>query len=157
MFDLYDEFRRLIQALDSNQIEYALCGGMAMAIYAHPRATVDIDLLIASESLNEVMAIAGELGYTIRGLDMTFVDGEIQIRRVSKIHDGTGHVLSLDLLLVTPAIRTVWDARVNAQWEGGDLSVVSRDGLIALKRRRGSAQDLADIQALQEDIDGATD
>jgi hypothetical protein len=85
MFDLYDEFRRLIQALESGQIEYALCGGIAMAIYAHPRATVDIDLLIASESLNEVIVIAGELGYTIRGLDMTFADGDSQLRRVRKI------------------------------------------------------------------------
>ncbi|MEP6912666.1 MAG: hypothetical protein ABI923_07920 [bacterium] len=46
MFDLYYEFRKLIATLDEHQIDYALCGGIAMAIYDRPRATVDIDLLI---------------------------------------------------------------------------------------------------------------
>ena len=156
MLDLYEEFRKLIGALEERQIDYALCGGIALAVYDRPRATVDIDLLILSESLDGVMAIAEALDYTIRGLDMTFANGAIEIRRVSKIHSQTGQVLSLDLLLVTPEIRQVWDSRVEADWEGGIFSVVSRDGLISLKMMRGSAQDLADIQALKEDVDDAT-
>jgi hypothetical protein len=99
-----------------------------MAVYDRPRATIDIDLLIVSESLDVVMEIAKQ----------------------------TGRVLSLDLLLVTPEIRPVWESRVEADWEGGKLSVVSPDGLISLKTMRGSAQELADIQALKEDIDDAT-
>ena len=156
MFDLYYEFRKLIAGLDEHQIDYALCGGIAMAIYDRPRATIDIDLLILSDSLDRVMAIATACGYTIRGLDMTFSNGAIEIRRVSKIHSETGQVLSLDLLLVTPQIQKVWDSRVQADWEGGKLSVVSREGLIGLKSLRGSAQDHADISALKEDVDDAT-
>jgi len=156
MLDLYSEFRQLIAAIDRQQIDYALCGGLAMAVYDRPRATVDIDLLILSESLDRVMAIATTLGYTIKGLEMTFSSGAIEIRRVSKIDSETGYVLSLDLLLVTPEIRQVWDSRAQVDWEGGQLSVVSRDGLVSLKSRRGSAQDQADISALMEDVDDAT-
>lgn len=156
MFDLYDEFRKLIAALDEHQIEYALCGGLAMAVYDHARATVDIDLLILSESLDLVIATATELGYDIRGLEMTFSKGAIEIRRISKIDPISGQVLSLDLLLVTPAIQGIWTSRVEADWEDGTLSVVSRAGLIELKGLRGSPQDVADIVALQEDIDDAT-
>ena len=65
-------------------------------------------------------------------------------------------MLSLDLVLVTPEIREVWDSRVQADWEEGTLSVVSREGLIALKNMRGSPQDNADISALLEDVDDAT-
>src|SRR5882762_5204355 len=101
MFDLYEEFHRLIAGFQERQIDYALCGGIALAIYDHPRATVDIDLLILSESLDDVMAIAEALDYTIRGLDMTFTGGAVEIRRVSKIDSETGIALSLDLLLVT--------------------------------------------------------
>jgi hypothetical protein len=155
MLDLYDEFRLLIGALDEQGIEYALCGGIAMAVYDHPRATIDIDLLILSESLQRVLDVASALSYTIRGMDMSFVSGTIEIRRVSKIHQETGHLLSLDLLLVTPEIRSVWDSRVQAEWEGGELSVVSRAGLIELKQLRSSPQDQADISALQEDIGDA--
>lgn len=156
MFDLYYEFRLLIAALDEHKIDYALCGGLAMAVYDRARATVDIDVLILSESLDLVIPIATKLGYEIRGLDMTFSDGAIEIRRVSKIDRASGQVLSLDLLLVTPAIQGVWNSRVEADWDGGTLSVVSRQGLISLKRLRGSPQDTADIVALQEDLEDAT-
>ena len=156
MLDLYEELRKLIAALDSNEIDYALCGGIAMAIYNRPRATVDIDLLIGAESLDRVREIAKELEYTVRGLDMTFANEAIEIRRVSKIDKETGIVLSLDMLLITPEIRPIWDSRVQANWEGGKLSVVSRDHLIALKKLSGRPQDLADISALMEDADDAT-
>jgi hypothetical protein len=153
MFDLLDEFRKMVAALDSNQIEYALCGGMAMAIYGRARATVDIDLLLLSESLAAATATAAELGYNIRGLDLSFAKGAIEIRRVSKIDAESGHLLSLDLLLVTSQIQEIWDARVKAEWQHGTLSVVSLDGLIALKSLRNSAQDKADIAALEGTVD----
>jgi hypothetical protein len=156
MFDLYDELRKVIAAFDKNQIDYALCGGLAMAVYDHPRATIDIDMLIPPEAFDAIPEIAKHLGYTKRGLDMSFANGAIEIRRVSKIHSETGHVLSLDLLLVTPAIRDVWNSRVDAHVEGAKLSVVSRRGLIALKKLRGSGRDLDDIAALKEDIGDAT-
>src|SRR5437016_6331493 len=105
MLDLYQEFRKLIAALDEYEIDYALCGGIAMAIYDRPRSTVDIDLLIVADSLEEVIEIAKTLEYTLRGLDMTFANDAIEIRRVSKIDKETGIVLSLDLILVTPQIQ----------------------------------------------------
>lgn len=156
MLDLYDELRNLIAALDEHEIQYALCGGIAMAIYNRPRATVDIDFLIVADSLSEVIEVAKALKYTVRGLDMTFANDAVEIRRVSKIDQETGFVLSLDMLLVTPQIQQIWDARVRADWEGGKLSVVSREGLIALKKLSGRPQDLVDISALTEDVNNAS-
>ena len=155
MLDLYEELRSLIAALDEHKIEYALCGGLAMAIFARPRATVDIDLIIRAESLVEVINLAKEPGYTVRGLDMSFANAAIEIRRVSKIDQETGFVLSLVMLQVTPQIQGIWDSRVQANWEGGTLSVVSLEGLIALKKLGGRPQDLADISALTKDSDDA--
>ena len=52
---------------------------------------------------------------------------------------------------VQPGVTSeAWDSRVAAPWEKGTVTVVSRQGLIVLKRLRGSAQDVADIQALEE-------
>jgi hypothetical protein len=149
---LYDELRILIDALDREKIEYALCGGMAMAVYGRPRATVDINVLILSESLTRVLEIAEEQGYTIHGLDMNF--DAIQIRRVSKIDRVARNTLTLNLILVTEPIRNVWEGRVKASLEGGKLSVVSKEGLITLKTISGRPQDIADISALTEDSDG---
>jgi hypothetical protein len=148
MLDLVDELRKLVAGLDEHKIDYALCGGMAMGVYGRARTTIDIDLLILSDSLAEVFGIAKSLGYNIRGKDLSFVNGAVEIRRVSKIDPEDGELLSLDLLLVTPAILAVWESRLEAEWEGGKLSVVSASGLIALKRLRSSDQDLVDIKAL---------
>jgi hypothetical protein len=148
MMDILDELRKLVAILDDHKVDYALCGGMAMVVHGLVRTTIDIDLLILSDSLNEVFAIAKSLGYNIRGKDMSFANGAVEIRRVSKIDPGDGELLSLDLLLVTPATLAAWDSRLKAEWEGGRLSVVSASGLIALKQLRGSDQDLVDIKGL---------
>jgi hypothetical protein len=150
MLEIYDELRDLVSKLDEHEIDYALCGGMAMGVHGRARTTIDIDMLILSESLEAVITVAKSLGYNIRGKDLTFANGAIEIRRVSKIDPESGDPLSLDLLLVTPEIRGVWNARAEADWEGGKLSVVSRAGLVKLKRLRNSDQDLVDIKALSE-------
>ena len=150
MLDIYDEFRNLVAVLEEHEIDYALCGGMAMAVHERPRMTIDIDILIQAESLDRVIAIATVLGYKIRGRDMSFANGAVEIRRVSKIDPESGDLLSLDLLLVTPQLRSAWESRVESEWEGGTFSVVSRAGLIALKQLRMSGQDLDDIKALEE-------
>ena len=150
MFDLYEEFNSIVAALEEHGIDYAVCGGLAMAVHGLPRATVDIDLLILSESLEEVRGLARTLGYTIETFPMTFSRGAVEIRRLSKIDQDTGIVLSLDMLLVTPEIVEIWQSRTEVAWEAGSLWVVSRRGLMALKSLRSNAQDLADIERLKE-------
>ena len=109
--------------------------------------TIDIDLLIQSDSLEEVFRLTRTLGYNIRGKEMSFADGAVEIR-VSKIDPSDGELLSLDLLLVTPETLPAWESRLKAEWEDGKLSVVSVSGLIALKQLRRSNQDLVDIESL---------
>ena len=76
--------------------------------------------------------------------------GAIEIHQVSKKDEETGDWFSLDLLVVTPSIRKLWDTRQEVAWEEGKLWVVSREGLIFLKSLRGSGQDLDEIQRLKE-------
>jgi hypothetical protein len=149
MLDITDELRKLTAKFDEEKIEYALCGGMAMGVHGFARTTIDIDLLVLSESVEAAIAIARDLGYTIRGKDLSFKNGAIEIRRVSQIDQESGDLLPVDFLLVTLELREIWDSRTEAEWEGGRLSVVTREGLIKLKRWRNSGQDLADIEALE--------
>lgn len=154
MLDLYDELVALISALESAKIDYAVCGGIAVAIWDRPRATVDIDLLIEESSLPNIEEIGASLGYTIKARPMNF--GAIQIRRITKIDPTSGDVLMLDLLLVTPETRDVWESRTRVEWANGTISVVSREGLIKLKGFRSSGTDLDDIRRLRgEDTEDA--
>lgn len=152
MLDITDELKALVNELNRHEIEYALCGGLAMGVHGWMRATVDIDLLILSESLDDVIEIAKSQGYSLRGKEMSFAGGAIEIRRISKIDAASGDLIPLDLILVSPEIRHVWDNRQQGNWEGGKLSVVTREGLISLKKLRGSYQDLADIKQLEGDL-----
>jgi hypothetical protein len=151
VLDLYDELTRLVTTLEAERIEYALCGGLAMAVWAFPRATVDIDLLIEPQSVPAVEQVGESLGYTIKARPMSFSSGAIEIRRLSKVDPAGGDVLMLDLLLVTPAVEDVWRTRTRVEWTGGSIAVVSREGLVKLKTFRSSGTDLDDIRRLQEE------
>jgi hypothetical protein len=147
MLDLYDEFAMLIAALETARADYAVCGGIAMAIHGFPRATIDVDLVVPPSAAERVLACARALDYTIPADPMSLAGGAVEIRRVTKI--AQGEPISLDLLLVTPAIESAWKERVRVRWERGELWVVSRQGLITLKRLRGSGQDQDDIKRLE--------
>lgn len=151
--DLLDELKGLISKLNEESIEYALCGGLAMAIYALPRATLDIDLLIESSSLERTRRAVHDLGFTVQAAPMEFHDGKIHINRVSKIEPSTGEALMLDLLTVTPELTSAWESRTEVEWEHGSISVVSPRGLILLKSFRKSGQDQDDITFLRSIID----
>lgn len=43
--ELYEEFFRIVQALESGHVPYAVVGGIAMGFHDRPRFTRDIDLL----------------------------------------------------------------------------------------------------------------
>jgi hypothetical protein len=148
---LLEEFARLIAELNRRQIAYAVCGGWAMTIHGAPRATIDIDVMVSPNDLNEAWRIAIELGYNIEGRPLEFRDGGIQIRRISKVDRETEALITIDFLLVTEATQQIWQTRNTVEWEKGQISIVSRAGLIQLKRFGGRLQDLADIERLENE------
>ena len=148
---LLDEFTNITNALNEREIEYAVCGGWAMAILGFPRATIDIDLLILSEDLDEVWRVAQNLGYDVEGLPLHFHDGKIEIRRISKIDTETKSLITIDFLLVTEALKEVWENRKIFKWNRGIVSSVSKEGLILMKQISGRLQDLADIERIKNE------
>ena len=150
MFDLHAELKRLVDALDGADVEYALCGGLAMSIYGIERPTKDIDLLIPFEGVDAFRAVAGDLGYSVEVPAMAFADGAVEIRKFIKRDPAVGGDLSLKALMVTPDLARVWRHRECLPWEDRRLCLVSRWGMIELKTLRRSLRDLEDISALRE-------
>jgi hypothetical protein len=150
VLDLEEELAHLIAALHEHNVQYALCGGLALAVHGHPRATVDIDLLVREDDLADAKRVAALLGFTVAARPMTFHAGAVPIHRVTKIDVADGEILMLDLLLVTAQTEHAWSSRETHEWRGRPIAVVSRESLIALKRLRSSAQDAADIAVLME-------
>jgi hypothetical protein len=151
MTTLLVEFTNLTNALNERGINYAVCGGWAMAILGYPRATIDIDLLILSDDLERAWKIAENFGYEIEGLPLHFQDGKIEIRRISKVDSETKSLITIDFLLVTEALKEVWENRKHFKWNQGNVSAVSKEGLIFMKKVSGRLQDLADIERLENE------
>jgi hypothetical protein len=151
MLDLYEELRSLVARLAEARLDFALCGGLAMAVHSRPRATVDIDLLVPPGSLEAVKAVVRDLGYRIEAQPMVLLAGAVRIHRLSKPDPESEDILSVDLLVVTPRLEEAWRTREHLVWEQGRLPVVSRSGLVLLKSLRNSGQDQDDIRRLRED------
>ena len=150
MSDIFDEFQCLIKKLNTEQIDYAICGGWAVAIHGAPRATIDIDLLVLSENLEQLWKIADDLGYWVKGLPLSFDNGIIEIRRISKIDKESKTLFTIDFLLVTEALKKVWETRENIDFENDKVWTISREGLIFMKQLSGRHKDLGDIESLME-------
>jgi hypothetical protein len=102
--DLNEELVALLASLDREGVDYALIGGLAVAVWGAPR--------------------------------------------VSKL---AGHEhLMVDLMLVGPHLQSAWDSRRRIPFEGGVLSVISRESLIAMKIAAGRQQDLLDVEKLKD-------
>ena len=145
--DFFQELKDITVALDAGEVDYALCGGVALAIHGVPRATQDIDLLVRPEDLSRFREIARACGFVLESFPMDFSSG-ITIQRFTKLIDG--QPLMLDALLVGGPLDRAWEGRQVAEIEGGRVRVVSRESLIALKLAAARPQDLVDVQRLEE-------
>lgn len=149
--DLFDQLRKLIETLNSSHLDYALCGGFALAAHGIVRATEDIDLIIEEASLLSLRQAVEPIGYLFQTRPLVFKNGQVQIYRFVKTEPPGPDFLLLDVLIVTSAIRQAWDTRRPLETDFGAVPVVSRAGLIQLKILRASGQDLDDIEKLKQD------
>ena len=144
MLTLESELRELVQRFNEAKIEYALCGGMAVALHGYPRFTKDIDFLIPSESLNRAKEVAAEAGFLDESGRIPFPDSDVY--RILKI-EGTEYRI-LDLLVPKRLDTIAWTQRQWFDWNGLPICSVSRDGLIEMKLAAGRDIDRIDIKQL---------
>ncbi|HEY1053227.1 MAG TPA: DUF6036 family nucleotidyltransferase [Prosthecobacter sp.] len=146
---LTEELLAVVDALEGQRIEYAVCGGLAVGMHGYPRMTFDLDLLIQEQDVRRFETAVGGLGFDVVAGTFAFKRGtpqETRFWRVSK-HDGHEHLV-LDAMLVTPVLLPVWESRTHLTFEGRAVHVVSREGLSIMKLLSGRAKDLADLQNL---------
>src|SRR5688572_13640805 len=127
--DLFEELVALTAELDSTGVEYALAGGLTVAVWGAPRATKDIDLLVRPESIGAAKA-AARRGFTLSAATRTFRDG-MTVERVSRV--ASGALLTVDFLVVNPNLESAWQSRQRFETTRGPVWVISRDALIQMK------------------------
>jgi len=149
MLSLLDEFRQVITALNEEKIEYAICGGIAMAIHGFLRTTVDIDIVILQENVQITKQVLNKYGYSIESNPMSFSKSDTIIHRITKLDPVSEDFLVLDILEVTNSMKEIWENRIQIDWTFGSISVIDKKGLIAMKKKRNSKIDQEDIERLE--------
>ncbi|MBN1866568.1 nucleotidyltransferase family protein [Candidatus Sumerlaeota bacterium] len=151
-FDLKEELTALARAFESEGIEYAVCGGIAVAIHGYPRSTQDLDVLVREEDFAKIQPVVEAAGFTLSAGLIPFDAGKESERRILRVSKASGEdLLTLDLIAVTPALEDVWAGREKRRVGDCVLQVVSRRGLIQMKKIAGRPIDLADVEGLGEE------
>lgn len=148
--NLRTELLQITQCLDEAGIDYALCGGLAVAAHGYPRLTKEIDILIQEEDVDSSQKALAAIEYDLASGLIPFDTGTDKERRLYRVSKAEGRELvTLDLLVVTPVFQEIWITRESLEVDSRTIKIVSRDGLIKMKRIAGRLQDLADIEALE--------
>lgn len=145
--DLHPDFSDLLAEFARYGVKYALLGGYAVGVYAKPRATQDMDLLLsgAGDNLERVaraLAAFGAPGHVVEAA-RTMAATEI-------VYLGSPP-LRIDLLRTADGVDTEQALHRAFIVEVGELRipVLSLDDLIANKKAAGRVQDIADAVALE--------
>ena len=144
MLTLESELRELVQRFNEAKIEYALCGGMAVALHGYPRFTKDIDFLVPSEFLNRAIEVAAKAGFLDDSGRISFPDSDVY--RILKIEGSEYRIL--DLLVPKSLDSLAWKQRQWFDWNGLPICSVSREGLIEMKLAAGRDIDRIDVKKL---------
>ena len=151
---LTEELFSLIRAFEQEAIDYAVCGGLAMALHGYARTTQDIDVMMLAEDLDRAKSVARKAGFGIDAGRMDCGGGQTCIYRLTKLDPEYDDALPLDIVMVTNNNRNVWEKRIPIETELGPVWSVTKDGLIHMKKLSGRKQDLADIERLEEEGNG---
>ena len=151
--NVFEEFERLVSELEKQGVRYALVGGVAMAFYAEPRFTKDIDLLVDSKDFEKTKGILETDGYFESVSPSTFRKVAIELHSFLKVVNEEDEMLIDILVAKAEEVRKIIQNAVEAESEEGKVMVASKKDLIWLKRTRDSKQDQVDIGKLKDDKD----
>ncbi len=143
---LPDDFKDFIKCLNSNNVCYLLVGGWAVGIYGNPRATKDIDFLVAIDNNN-----LAKLQNALLEFGSPPVDLESFKEKGNVIRIGSSPV-QIDIINEADGIdiNECYSRRENIKVEDIDIFVISKEDLITNKKVSGRIQDLADTEKLEK-------
>lgn len=145
--DLHPDFKERLAECVAAGVEFAIVGGYAVGFHARPRATKDLDLLVAGtpENLERLAAALERFGAPAQVIRAAKTAGPEDV-----LYFGSPP-LRVDVMTRADGLDTaaVLGRTAIAHLVGLDVPVISLDDLITNKRAAGRKQDLADVELLE--------
>ncbi len=147
--DLFEKFLTFIDALENENVEYILIGGLAVILYGMPRLTQDIDLFVKPDEHN-----ISKLRTALLSLYQDKSINEItlsELTQYSVIRYGTPEGFNIDI--ITQLGKTFSYEKLEYQvltFEGHRLRIATPETLFELKKNTPRPVDRSDILFLTE-------
>ena len=140
------DFRDLFAALNDAGARYLVVGAHAVAFYAEPRFTKDLDVWVDASAANasKVMAALQAFGAPLADVseaDFGTPDVTLQIGVAPNRIDIATHIDGV-------TFEGAWPNRTETQFGDQTIFLIGRADLIANKRAAGRPQDLLDLSTL---------
>jgi len=141
---LPDDFKDFIRCLNSNDVRYLLVGGWAVGLYGNPRATRDIDFLVAIDDDN-----LAKLQKALEAFNSPPADMQRFKEKGRVIRFGSSPI-QIDIINTADGINIddCYSRRETIRIEDIEISVISRNDLIKNKTASGRSMDIADAETL---------
>ena len=143
---LPDDFKDFIKCLNSNNVRYLLIGGWAVGLHGSPRATKDIDFLVAIDNENLERLQKALLDFNAPPFNIKSFGKSGSVIRMGR------SPIQIDIINKADGIdmEDVYPRKTLMNVDGLDIQVVSKDDLITNKRASGREQDTADAAKLEK-------
>ena len=147
--NLDPNFSEFIASLHAREVHFLIVGGYAVGMHGHPRYTADLDIWLRADETNARALLGALQDFGFADLDLT-VDDFLTPAHVVQL----GYPpLRIDLLTSIDGVDFAEAHERRVEVMLGDLMVpvISLDDLRRNKQATGRAQDLADLEALEDD------
>ena len=148
---MHSDFKELLSTLNAHRVKYLIVGAYAVSVYAQPRATKDLDVLVQAdpENAKALFAALAEFGAPLQGLTPSDFAEPGPFFRIGR------EPVGVDVLTMIPGIEfdSAWQRRLEdfVDPESGlKASFISRSDLIATKLASGRPRDLADVDEIRK-------
>ena len=142
------DFRDLLAEFNDHRVEFLVVGAHALAAHGHVRATKDLDVWVRPEPANAKRVVCALRAFGAPLLDLS----ESDLSTPGVVFQIGVAPLRIDVLTAIDGVAfgEAWSARFPTEFDGLPVFVLSKQHTIQNKRTAGRAQDLADIERLQD-------
>ena len=139
------DFKDFVKFLNANDVRYLLIGGWAVGLHGFPRATKDIDFLMAvdPENLEKVVKALSDFGGPTAEAH--------HLRKIGSVFRMGAPPLQIDIINEAAGLHfdDCYSRRDLILVDDVEIAVISKDDLIRNKKATGRTQDMADAEKLE--------